>query len=216
MAAKAIVAARETEGPFESLDNAMRRTGLKRDAIESLVSAGAFDSLISGRRTAMWEVGLRYRPPEPQQSLELPVEHDMAQLPLLSDWEAMEGEYRTLGLYPSGHIMHKLRPILGTGVTPSNEASNLKDGADVTVAGLIIRRQRPISKALFITLEDEHGHVPIIVWPKTYECYQLVLREAVIKATGVVSRREGTMNIVLSHAETIKTTRHTPPSHNWR
>ncbi len=216
-AAEAIVTARDRGGTFGSLADAMKRTGLQREAIESLVSAGAFDSLVSDRRAALWEVGLRYRPSAQQQPMELPVEQDfLAQLPLLSDWEAMAGEYRTLGLYPAGHMMQKLRPSLGPGVTPSNEVSNLEDGAEVTVAGLVIRRQRPLAKAVFITLEDEHGHAPIVVWPKTYERYRPVLREPVIKVTGLVSRREGTMNIVLTHAEPIKAVRHTPPSHSWR
>ena len=215
-AATTIVEARESGGPFMSLADAMRRTGLHQEAIESLVMAGAFDSLAPDRRAALWEVGLRYRPGSGQQTLDLPVEQDMAALDTLSDWESMAGEYRTLGLYPAGHLMAKLRPTLGPDVVPSDEVPHMKDGMEVTVAGLVIRRQRPLAKAVFLTLEDEFGHAPIVVWPKTYERYRLVIREPVLKVRGVVSRREGTMNIVLSHAETIETLRHLPEAHSWR
>ena len=80
----------------------------------------------------------------------------------------------------------------------------------------MIRRQRPLAKAVFLTLEDEFGHSPIVVWPKTYQRYRHVLREAVLKVRGVVSRREGTLNIVLTHAERISTLDTLPEAHSWR
>ena len=103
--AEAIVETRERGEPFDSLADAMQRTGLQREALESLVMAGTFDSLVPDRRSALWEVGLLYRPGGVQQALPLPVEQDMAALPLLSDWEMMLEEYRTMGLHPNGHLM---------------------------------------------------------------------------------------------------------------
>ena len=161
--AAAVVQAREQGSPFDSLADAMERTGLQREAIENLVAAGAFDSLVqkrpstgSGRtgdpassppfikggwgdfdeplqdrlvepraapgstntpdrRTALWEVGLRYRPGGAQLALPLPVEQDMAELPPQDQWEVMLEEYRTLGLHPKGHLMAMLRPHLPPG-----------------------------------------------------------------------------------------------------
>ena len=215
-AADAIVEARERGGPFTSLADAMRRTGLQRENMESLVMAGAFSGLVADRRAAIWEIGLRYRPSNGQQSLDLPVEQDMARLPGLTDWEEMAGEYRTMGIYPEGHLMAKLRPHLGQEVVPSDEVLHLEDGREVTVIGLVIRRQRPLAKAVFLTLEDEFGHTPIVVWPKTYERYRLVLREPLLKVRGKVSRREGTLNIVLTHAEELHDPRDLPDSRSWR
>ena len=54
-AASAIVEARDRGGPFASLADAMERTGLQREALENLVSAGAFDSLHNPPR--LWERG---------------------------------------------------------------------------------------------------------------------------------------------------------------
>ena len=85
----------------------------------------------------------------------------------------------------------------------------------MTVVGLVIRRQRPLSKAVFITLEDEFGHIPLTVWPGVYEHYRLVLREPVLKVRGVVSRREGALNIVVNHAESVKALINGPKARNW-
>jgi error-prone DNA polymerase len=209
-AAETIVRERDLGGPYESLADAMRRTGLKRKAIENLVMAGAFDSLTPDRREAMWEVGLRYRPGGQQQTLQLPVEQDMAELPGMSQWEIMADEYQTLSLYPRGHLMAALRPRLDADVVPSHKVAELADGENVTVAGLVIRRQRPLGKAVFITLEDEFGHIPLVVWPQVYKRYRLATREPVLLVRGVISRREGTLNVVVNHAEPILYSRRLP------
>ena len=214
-AASGIVEARRLGGPFRSLADAMERTGLYRVAVENLVMAGAFDSLAPDRREALWEVGLRYRPSNDQQVLQLPVEQDMSKLPCLSEWEGMVGEYHTLGLYPEGHLMAMLRPHLSPNVLTSLDVPGLEDGTEITVAGLVIRRQRPLSKAVFITLEDEFGHIPLIVWPGVYTRYRLVFKEPVLKVRGVISRREGTLNITATHAESIKAPRDVPRAKNW-
>jgi len=121
-----------------------------------------------------------------------------------------------MGIYPEGHLMAKLQPHLGPEVVPSDEVPHLEDGREVTVIGLVIRRQRPLAKAVFLTLEDEFGHTPIVVWPKTYEHYRLVLREPLLKVRGTVSRREGTLNIVLTHAGEVHGPRDLPDSRSWR
>ena len=212
---KEIVEAREDKGPFGSLADAMARTGLQRETIENLVMAGTFDSLVPDRRTALWEVGLRYRPVGAQLTLSLPVEQDMTDLPSLSQWEVMLAEYRTMGLHPNGHFMAHVRPHLDKGVLPSDEVADMEDGTEVTVAGLVIRRQHPGAKAVFITLEDEFGHVPLVVWPPAFERYRLVLGEPVLKVRGIVSHREDSMNVVVSHVESIETAYDLPKSRNW-
>lgn len=213
--AQAIVAARNQEGLFKSLADAMLRTGLKREAIHNLVLAGAFDALAADRRAALWEVGLRYHPARAQQPLPLPVEQDMAQLPSLSKWEIMEEEYHTLGLYPQGHLMAMIRPHLGPGILTSQDLKDFPDAAKVTTAGLVIRRQRPLGKAVYITLEDELGHIPLVVWPRTYERLRQVLREPLLVVRGTISRQEDTMNIVVQQARQIKGLWDLPKAKNW-
>ena len=213
--AKAIMEARENDGPFTSVADFMERTGLLQEALENLADAGAFDCLSFDRRAVRWEIGLRYRPVSKQLSITLPVAQDVVDLPEHTTWERMNNEYRTMGLYPSGHIMEQIRQRLGLKVTTSLEVANLEDGAPVTVAGLVIRRQRPLAKAVFITLEDEYGHTPLIIWPKVYERFRQVLKEPLLLAEGTVSHREGTMNVVMSHAQAISSMEEAPKAKNW-
>ena len=213
--AEAILEARKRKGPFRSLADAMRRTGLQREAVESLIAAGAFDALVSERRSALWEVGLLYQPIGAQRPLPLPVQQDMARLPPETGWETMLGEYRTMGVHPQGHLMAHLRPHLPPGITPSHDVPGLEDGAEVTVAGLVIRRQHPRANAVFITLEDEFGHIPLVVWPQEFKRYRLVIREPVLNVRGLVSRRDGTLNVVVQQVQGIPFHQPLPPSKNW-
>lgn len=74
---------------------------------------------------------------------------------------------------------------------------NYAEGDRVTVAGLVIRRQRPSGKATFITLEDEFGHSPLVIWPDVYKRLRLNTLAQLLMATGTVSKREGTLNIMV-------------------
>ncbi len=214
-AAAAIIEAREWDGPFVSLPQTMQRTGLQREAIENLIRAGALDSLVTTRRDAIAEVGLYYRPKSAQLPLQLPVEQDRLLLPAQTTWEMMEDEYRSLGFYPRGHIMEMLRLELDDRIATSQDIVNLPDGTPVTVAGLVVRRQRPLGKAVYMTLEDECGHSPLVVWPQVYKRLRLVLRESLLVVRGTVKRQEGTMNILVQQARSLKGLHKLPPSKNW-
>ena len=211
-----IVKARRQGGLFTSLGDVIERTGLRREALEKLALGGAFDALVSDRRAALWEIGLRYRAGN-QPSLRLPVEQDMAQLPLFNQWEAMTGEYHTLGLYPGGHLMAFLRKYLDRDVLNSQQVLEFEEGAEVTVAGLVVRRQQPHARAVFITLEDEFGHTPLVVWPTVYERYRLALRDPVLIMRGEVSRRDSTFNIIVKQVQKVQIQeRDLPKAKNWQ
>ena len=214
-----ILEEREGAGKFLSLANFMSRTGVKQEIIDYLSAAGALDQFyeiadpnrepptISDRRYLRWESGLRYRPRgekkdgSRQLAFEMPVEQDVVALPDESSWHRMIGEYSATGLYPQGHLMSKIRPYLPSTVIRSEEVRNYANGDRISVAGLVVRRQKPNGKTVFITLEDEFGHSPLIIWPILYQRLKLVIKESLLLTTGTVSRRDGTMNIVV---ETIR------------
>jgi len=202
-AAKAVVHARSRGGPFVSLGDFMERSGLEQRQVEDLIDAGALDSLCTDRRRARWEDGLLYRPVGRQRALRLPVEQDLADLTEAGSVDEMAREYATMSMHPSGHVMGYVRERLGQDVLTSADVPHVPDGAQVTVAGLVIRRQRPLAKAVFITLEDEHGHIPLVVWPDTYARLQHILKGSFVIVTGTVSRREGTLNIVVQDAQPL-------------
>ena len=214
--AKAVAEARDHDGLFTSLADFMQRSGLLREQIESLVDGGALDCFNPDRRALRWEVGLRYRPVGKQLALPMSVDQDQAVLESLTAWERMQGEYRSLGLHPQGHMMAYLRSCLPEETITSRDVESLEDGQEATVAGLVVRRQRPLAKAVFLTLEDEHGHIPCVVWPKIYGKLRRVLKEPLILAKGTASRREGTLNIVLTHARPIGQQVAAPRSKDWQ
>ena len=151
-----------------------------------------------------------------QLALPMPVEQDVLELDPLSEWDSMEAEYAVMGLHPASHVMAHLRRQLGKGVITSAELTGMKDGTRVTVAGWVIRRQHPLGNAVYVTLEDEYGHSPLVLWPKTYERLRAVFREPLVIVSGYVSCREGTMNVVVTGARKMPSIRVTPKSKDWR
>jgi DNA polymerase III alpha subunit len=67
-----------------------------------------------------------------------------------------------------------------------------------------------LGKAVFLTSEDETGHAPFVVWPDTFERFKQALKEPVLLLRGVVSRREGTMNIVVKAVKPVQVPRRLP------
>ncbi|MBM3946004.1 MAG: error-prone DNA polymerase, partial [SAR202 cluster bacterium] len=190
-------------GPFVSLASLMERTKLQREELDSLARAGALDCFAGDRRSALWEVGVRYRPLGDQAALLLPSHQDAVALPEQTRWERMSDEYRMMGVTPDGHLMDELREELGPRFTVSTQLNALDEGTFVLVAGMVVRLQHPAAKAYFVSLDDGEGLVPLILWPAVYEQYRGKLRETFVLAAGRVSRKEGTVNIVVERVGTL-------------
>jgi error-prone DNA polymerase len=215
-AVKEIESGRAKQGTFSSIGQFLESTGVLEEVALNLATAGAFDSLEPNRRNARWEIGLRYRPIDSQLSLPLPVAQDMAALENPGDWEKMQGEYNVLSLFPAGHIMSRLRPRFPANIYSSKEVNKLKDGAELTTAGLVIRRQRPRGKVVFITLEDEFGHIPLMVFPQVYEKQELKFRSPFLIIQGTMTRREGTHNVIVNSVKPFNALAKNPRSKDWR
>jgi error-prone DNA polymerase len=216
VSAKSIENGRKREGPFTSIGDFLERSGVLEEVAFNLADAGAFDSLEPNRRNAKWEIGLRYRPVNSQLALPLPVEQDMTELSAPDTWERMQEEYNVLSLFPSGHVMAQLRSRFQKGLCTSKDIENMKDGAEVLTTGLVIRRQRPRGKVVFITPEDEFGHIPLMVFPSLYEREEHKFRSAFLMVKGRLTRREGTHNIVVDSVRPFNATEKVPVSKNWR
>ncbi len=167
------------------------------------------------RRSLLWEANLRHRPVSKQHMFEIFAKEDIPQLPAETDWEQMMGEYRSMGIHPESHVMARLRPSLPSNVIRSDEVAKYEEGERVTVAGLVIRRQRPSGNATFITLEDEFGHNPLVIWPQVYKQVRLNTVDQLLMATGTVSKREGTLNIVVEDIVPISSETPVLQSKDW-
>ena len=216
--AKLLVEERERHGPYATAGDLVRRTGLKPQAVLSLVMAGAFDGITSNRREALWEAGLYPRPSRNgQATLPVSMEDSVPRLTDFTSYEKMVGEYRVMGTYPKGHLMQFVRPSLDTDVLPTSVVEEMKDGARVRVAGWPVARQHPKGKegTVFVTIEDETSDVQIIVWQDLFVRKGRELGSNVVEITGRVSRWDGTTNIIATDLCAVPTGVSMPPSHDW-
>jgi len=139
----------------------------------------------------------------------------MVELDAPSGWEKMAEEYNVLSLFPSGHVMAKMRRRFSEGVRTSRDIPALDDGEKVTTVGLVVRRQRPRGKVVFITLEDEFGHIPLMIFPRVYEQYESRFKSPFLIVEGRLSRKEGAHNIVVNKVQTFAALEKVPRSKDW-
>jgi error-prone DNA polymerase len=216
VAAGSIEEGRAKGGEFKSIGDFLERTGVLEEVAVNLAGAGAFDSLEPNRRKVKWEIGLRYRPINSQLLLPLPVRQDLVDLEAPSQWERMKEEYSILSLFPAGHIMERLRPRFSQEVCCSQDIQRMSDGTEVITAGLVIRRQRPQGHVVFITLEDEFGHIPCMVFPQVYARQEHKFKSPFLVVKGTLSRREGAHNVVISQVKPFNALEKVPQSKDWR
>jgi error-prone DNA polymerase len=200
----AIVAARETQGPFASLPELLARVPAAQPSLEQLAWSGACDALAGGRREALWALGIglgaRRAPGGTQLALALDT-GPLPSLPPLGRWERLLANYATSGVTLDDHALAILRPRLA-GVATSRELERLPHGATVAVAGIVVARQRPetASGVVFMLIEDEHGTINLIIPPALYARRRHVVRaEPLIHASGRLERPPsggGTINVL--------------------
>jgi error-prone DNA polymerase len=222
---RAIEEARHRGGLFHSLRDFCWRTGLRREAIESLVRAGAFDSFGLNRRELFWQLGLVYRPNghragERQIPLRLPTEQDEVSLRDLTRWERLVADYETMGFSARDHPMAAVRPTLGEGVVSTAHIETLPDGVEVHVAGLVVCRQQPGTARgfVFLVLEDEYGLANVVVKPQVYLYYRALVRaEPFVVVSGRLQRRDGITNLIAESFRPLRVPRElvAPEAHNF-
>lgn len=210
-----IIKSRETFGVFNSIPDLSNKTHVSRLVLENLALSGALDKIMPDRRAALWEIGAHFKDRNNSDSFPSMFESELPKLEKFSDWEIMSGEYKSMGIYVKGHIMKEVRKKIDFRLSTSNEVDRMEDGSKVVIAGLVIRRQKPLAKSVFITIEDEFGHIPIIVWDAVYDKYADILSRPLIKVEGIISRREGTFNVVLINAHEINVNVDLSKAHNW-
>jgi error-prone DNA polymerase len=184
--ARARLEAALAEGPFGSVSDVVARSGLDRRGLRALAEAGAFDAMFAHeppgnrRRAALWAVLAAERgsagplAPMPQgESRPVPV-------PPMTGYEITAADYRMTALSLNGHPMKHLRARLAKmGVWTARElvARAGQRVSRLTVAGLVICRQRPGTAKgfVFLTLEDETGLVNVVVTPQRFERQALLI-----------------------------------------
>jgi error-prone DNA polymerase len=195
--------------PYRSVHDLWARAGVRLATTERLAAADAFRSLGLDRRQALWEVrALTAARPLPlfawSETREAGAEPEVL-LPEMPLPEHVVNDYQTLRLSLKAHPVSFLRSRLAAeGAIPCAGLRSLKDGAPVTVAGVVLVRQRPGSAqgVVFMTLEDETGIANTVVWPKTLERFRKVIMAArLILVRGRIQRHEDIIHVVCGKLE---------------
>jgi error-prone DNA polymerase len=183
---KKLVAARGNG--FASIERLAAIAGVSRFTIERLAEADAFRSLGLDRRAALWAarrldvIGIataRHAAASPLPLLaphlsdelfpELPVA-----LPAMPLAEHVVEDYVATGLSLKAHPVSFFRDrltALGARRNATLRGDDVRQDSHVTVAGLVLVRQRPgtAKGVVFMTIEDETDIANVIVWPKVFE-----------------------------------------------
>ena len=189
--------------PFDSVDDLHGRTGLQRYELGILAAAGALAGIAGHRYRARWEVAGT----EPMLPL-FPVSGVAEGIPLLrapTEAEDISGDYASMGLSLGRHPLALLRSDLQRqGFVTAEELREMAGDDPVRIAGLVITRQRPGSAGgvIFVTLEDETGHVNLIVWPQPAERQrQALLGSRLLAVRGRIQRQGDVLHVIVSSAE---------------
>src|SRR5690606_38930339 len=92
------------------------------------------------------------------------------------------------------------------GVRESSALGTVGNGRRITVAGLVLVRQRPGSAngVIFMTLEDETGIANIVVWPTTFQKFRSVVMGArLVRVTGKLQSVSDVIHIIADRIEDI-------------
>ncbi|MGN6502391.1 MAG: error-prone DNA polymerase [Pseudolysinimonas sp.] len=205
--AERIVAERESGGAFSSMEDLVRRTGLTRAQLESLATAGAFDSLDLRRREALWRAGSAADDREEYLAGSLVA----VQPPLFPDptaFETLASDLWATGVSTDDHPLTHFRDLLDPrGVLPSAALRTTPPGTRIEVAGLVTHRQRPATASgiTFMNLEDEHGLVNVICSMGVWGRYRRIVRDSpALIVRGVLERSdEGVTNLLADRFEPL-------------
>jgi error-prone DNA polymerase len=196
--------------PYRSVEELRSRGGVPVHAIERLAEADAFRSIHLDRRAALWDA----RALKP--ALDLPLfvaadardegeEAETTSLPAMPLSEHVVSDYQTVRLSLKAHPMQFLRDhYAGKGFITTDQLKGTRDGRRVSLAGLVLIRQRPGSAkgVCFITLEDETGIANLVVWPDVFEAQRTIVMGARLMVVhGAIQRDEDIIHVFVRKLE---------------
>lgn len=201
--ARDVLERERARGPYRSLADFVRRTGLDRDAVERLAEVGEF-LRFDERRAAIWQAGELAGLSSPGHLPGLVDQlSERADLPAMDAWESTRADYSGLGLSVDRHLVTFYRPRLRLYNVRTAASLDTARAGRVRIAGIVICRQRPetANDFMFMTLEDETGLVNVIVQPQVYHALTKALRgEPLLMIEGILQRESGVIDIIARRA----------------
>ncbi|MDO5564007.1 MAG: DNA polymerase III subunit alpha [Eubacteriales bacterium] len=218
--AKSIIDEREINGKYKSFYNFLNRVkdrNVNKNAIESLIFAGAFDAFSGNRKQKIIIYPLIIK--NSNKSIDFNVDGQLSLADVMISKEGNENniniqdetllnEYKdvreyskddlymrekeTSGMYLSGHPLEEYKNIIkhNTNINTlsfyydeDNENSPIEKyiNKNIKIAGICTSYARKLTKNGYkmanLTLEDEYGDIEVIVFPNTFEKYEMLLNE---------------------------------------
>lgn len=210
-AIEAIVEERNLRGEFKDLFDFCRRVDLQkmnRRVMEALIKAGAFDTIGPHRAAIIESLDLALQQAEQTLRNQTLGQHDLfgseissvksvsyKKIPEWSEQTRLLGEKETLGLYLTGHPIHRYLGELDNFI--SDRIVDLRPGQNKTstLAGIIanirtIQTKRGDRMAV-VTLDDASSQIDVLCFAENYQKYrELLMKDKLIVVEGEVSTDE--------------------------
>ncbi|HMD32075.1 MAG TPA: DNA polymerase III subunit alpha, partial [Candidatus Acidoferrales bacterium] len=227
-AVRGILEARQPAGSFRSLEQFCQVVDLRllnRRMLESMIRAGAMDSLGARRSQLMVMID-----PAIDRAQRLDRERSVGQhglfggaggqhledsgipIPDVEEWpehERLAREYEMLGFYVSGHPLERYRARLDElNVCPLGTLEEKSNNIDLTIAG-IVAAQRPMrsrkgARWAILTLQDMTGMAEVLVFPESFSRYERILRTGgTIMVKGKISVEDVGTRVILTEAKSL-------------
>ena len=226
-AIESILSARAEQGHFATLTDVTREVDgrkVNKRLLESLIRAGAFDStgakrsqLMSVLDRAMDEGARAQREKEEgQTNLFATITSDAKApplaLPAIPEWdqqERLKWEKELVGFYITSHPLTPYASTLQRIATATSETiQDVADGKQVRLGGIVATCRQTTTKkgermATF-QLEDLHGRIDVIAFPKTFRTTaELLAEETLIMVTGILDRAEKGLKVKATTIEPL-------------
>ncbi|MGA9117679.1 MAG: DNA polymerase III subunit alpha [Bacteroidota bacterium] len=232
-AVESVLDARVREGPFRNLFDFCARVDLRlvnKKCLESLIQAGAFDSL-EGHRSRFFEnIDRAVTYGQSVQSGRVQGQSTLFDAPARArtpaeafpplagadPWpesEKLTREKAMMGFYVSGHPLLRFREeIEAFSTVRLGNPGPLRDGAPVRACGIVAairtKNDRRGKKMAFITLEDFTGRGEAIVFSDPFARYGSVLRnDAMVMVVGKGEANGDALRILVSEAYPLEEVR---------
>ncbi len=212
-AVKAIVAAQKEHGPFRSIHNFLTSVDLRvanKKVHESLIQAGAFDSMGVNRATlfeslpgaiayaqAMQDERDRGQTTlfggigvDPMVHIPPPNFHDHEEWPV-EDIQSREKEM--LGYYVTSHPLEKYKTeIDGLTKFALEDKDDFRDGLEVKICGVIASASKRLTKRgdnwAILNVEDLSGSIECLAFPKVFTEYnEMLVTDKLVAMSGKIS-----------------------------
>jgi DNA polymerase III subunit alpha len=208
-AIEAIVAERDLHGPFIDLFDFCRRVDprkMNKRVLEGLIKAGAFDKIGPHRASIMVSLPLALQQAEQTLRNLTTGQVDLfgnsatsdtpkiayQDAPIYSDQQRLLGEKETLGLYFTGHpihrYLHELKNFTTARIAELRPLGNQSTTAAGILASLRLIQTKRGDRMAVATIEDGSGQIDVLCFAETFSLYrELLVKDQLIIVEGEVS-----------------------------